>query len=194
MPLDKSKIVLTFKHPRITRDAQELEGRRYFQGVTPHVLHVGINPLLPLPVVETAERGDVVWLWALSMVTVDKRKAKVGGAAQITLFCKAAAKYGATIIEGSTGRASENKRQWAAAVDDAHKIITWGGKRLPKTGAKPGRKETPWPSDEVEAAARRLWRSKNIESDAAAIRAAKEQWPEVTDRMMRRLGKSGRNN
>lgn len=192
MQVDKSKIVLTFKHPRITRDAQELEGRRYFQGVTPHVLHVGVNPLLPLPVVEAAERGDVVWLWALSMVAVDKRKARVGGAAQITLFCKTAAKYGATVVEGATGRSSDSKA-WAAAVDEAHKLISWGGKRLPKRDAKPGRKETPWPSIEIERAALRLWKSKNIESDAAAIRAAKEQWPTVTDRMMRRLGKSGRN-
>lgn len=193
MAVDKSKIVLTFKHPRVTRPAQEAAGRAYFRGVEPDVIHVGVNPLLPMAVAEYVGEGDEIWLWALSMIVVDRRKANVGGAAQITLWCKTTARHRATIVEGSTGRTSENKKQWAAAVDEAHKIITWGGKRLPKTGAKPGRKETPWPSAEVEAAALRLWRSKNIESDAAAIRAAKEQWPTVTDRMMRRLGKSGRN-
>lgn len=60
-------------------------------------------------------------------------------------------------------------------------------------GGKAGRRPKPWPSPEVEAAARRLWKSKNIESDAAAIREAQEQFPDVSERMMRNLGKSGRN-
>jgi hypothetical protein len=192
MAVDKTKMVLTFKHPRTTRAAQELAGRRYFAGSDPHVIHVGELPKLAIEVARIVERGDVVWLWSLNMIVVRKSRAGVGGPAQITLFCKTLAKYGATLIEGATGRSSAVAKQEREMVHEAHGLVTKGGARLAKTGDKPGRKKAVFPSSEIETAARRLWKSKNIPSDAAAIRAAKEQWPEVTDRMMRNLGPSGR--
>jgi hypothetical protein len=193
MAVDKSKVVLTFKHPRSTRLAQELEGRRYFAGSVPHVLHVGQLPKLALDVAKSVREGDTVWLWALPMIVVDRKTAGASHHTQITLFCKEVRGNGGRIVEGSTGRTSESRSQASAMIEEAHKIATHGGKKLPRRNVPAGRKPKPWPSDEVEAAARRLWKSKNIESDAAAIREAQEQWPDVTERMMRNLGKSGRN-
>lgn len=69
-------------------------------------------------------------------------------------------------------------------------------------GGKPGRKPSYWPSDDVEKAARKLWFStKNIPTDAAAVRQIVDQWsdlvnekgePLVTERLVRSLGPSGR--
>jgi hypothetical protein len=193
MTLDKSKIVLTFDHPRVSRETQEAAGRRHFWGLDPQVWHVGKLPPLALDVAKAARDGDVIWLWALPMIGAKTRLAGVGGAAQITLFCAACAANKSTIVEGSTGRSSAVRRQKQAMVEEAHKIVTRGGKRLPKTGAGPGRKRVGFESVEIERAAALLWRSKNIASDHAAIREIRETWPGVTERAIRNLGPSGRN-
>jgi hypothetical protein len=201
MAVDKTKIVLTFKHPRVTRALQELEGRRYFAGAEPHVIDVGDVPKFAIDVARSVEDGDVVWLRALNMIVVRKDRAGVGGPAQITLFCKTLAKYGATLIEGMTGRSSAVAKQEREMINEAHGLITKGGSRLPKTGGKSGRKKKEWPNASIEAAARKTWRSKNIASDNAAVREIKEQYadlldpdnkPMVTDRLIRSLGPSGR--
>jgi hypothetical protein len=190
MAVDKTKMVLTFKHPRATRSLQELEGRRYFAGIEPHVIHVGDIPKLAIDVARVCEEGDQVWLLALPMIVVAKAKSGVGMQAQITLFVKALAGYRATLIEGSTGRTTKSRSQTAAMVDEAHRLIVKGGKRLPKTGAKPGRKTKHWPSLEIENEWRRKWKSKNYVSDAAVKREAKEAG--FSERMLMRFGKSGR--
>lgn len=190
MIVDKSKTVLTFKHPRIKREAQEAEGRKFFYGHNPQVYHVGELPKLALDVARASREGDQVWLWALPMIVVDRKRAGVGMQAQITIFCKTLAASKATLIEGSTGRTSSSRSQSAAMIDEAHKIIVQGGRRLPKTGAKPGRKTKDWPSPEVKAEWLRKWKSKNYASDAAVVREAKEAG--YTERMVRRFGKSGR--
>lgn len=190
MPVDKSKIVLTFKHPRMTRANQELEGRRYFTGCEPDIMHVGELPKLAIDAARASEAGDKVWLWALPMIVVAHKKAGVGMQAQITLFVKTCAANKAILIEGSTGRTSASRSQVSAMVDEAHKLIVKGGKRLPKTGAKPGRKTKEWPSLDVENEWRRKWKSKNYASDAAVVREAKEAG--YSERMVRRFGKSGR--
>lgn len=201
MAVDKTKMVLTFKHPRSTRSFQELEGRRFFAGSDPHVIHVGEVPKFAIEVARSVERGDVVWLPALSMIVVRKDRAGVGSPAQITLFCKTLAKHGATLVEGITGRSSAVAKQEREMIHEAHGLITKGGMRLPKTGDKPGRKKKEWPNKSIEAAARKMWRSKSIASDNAAVRAIKEQYadlldpnnkPMVTDRLIRSLGPSGR--
>lgn len=203
MQIDKSKTVLTFKHPRIRREAQEAEGRKFFYGHNPQVYHVGELPKLALDVARASREGDQVYLWALPMLVVTRKKAGVGMQAQITLFCKTLAANKSVLIEGSTGRTSSSRSQIAAMIDEAHKIIVKGGKRLPKTGAPKGRKKKEWPNPEVETSARKLWKSRNIASDAAAVRQIMEQWAElvdhkgdrlVTERLIRgSLGKSGRN-
>jgi len=190
MAVDKSKLVLTFKHPRATRAMQELEGRRYFTGCEPDIMHVGELPKLAIDAARASEAGDQVWLWALPMIVVAHKKAGVGMQAQITLFVKTCAANKAILIEGSTGRTTKSRAHTAAMVDEAHGIIVQGGKRLPKTGAKPGRKMKDWPSAEVKAEWQRKWKSKNYKSDAAVVREAKEAG--FTERMVRRFGKSGR--
>ena len=202
MAVDKSKMVLTFKHPRIRREAQELEGRRYFAGSEPQVLHVGVIPKLPFDVAKSTREGDTVWLWALPMVAVDRKTAGTSHHAQITLFCKECRGNRATIVEGSTGRTSDSRSQASAMIEEAHKIVTHGGKRLPRRNVPVGRKPKYWPSADVEKAARKLWFStKNIPTDAAAVRQIVDQWsdivnekgkPLVTERLVRSLGPSGR--
>lgn len=202
MAVDKSKTVLTFKHPRASRALQEAEGRRFFSGSEPHVLHVGELPRLAIDVARATREGDEVWFWALPMIVVSRKKSGVGMQAQVTLFVKTCAANKATLIEGSTGRTTKSRAQTAAMIDEAHGIIVKGGKRLPRTGATPGRKRKTWPSDEVEKAAAKLWASKNIESDAAAVRQIMDQWsdmvdakgrPLVTERLVRSLGRTHRN-
>lgn len=190
MAVEKTKIVLTFKHPRVTRSTQELAGRQFFAGVEPEVLHVGVIPPLAIDAANNCEAGDQVWLWALPMIVVRKEKSGVGQQAQITLFVKTLAGIRATLIEGSTGRKTTSRTQTAKMIDEAHKIIVQGGKRLPKTGAKPGRKTKHWPSAEIETEWRRKWKSKNYASDAAVKREAKEAG--FSERMLMRFGKSGR--
>lgn len=191
MVVDKSKIVLTFKHPRIQRETQAAQGLQYFQGVTPHVVNVGILPRSVMDVARIAREGDVVWLWALPMIVVSRKKADVGQQAQITLFCKALAAAKATLVEGCTGRTTASRSQASKMIDEAHRIITKGGKRLPKTGAKPGRKPVEWPSEALRAEWTRKWKSKNFPSDAAVVREAKEAG--LSERLIRKLGPSGRN-
>lgn len=193
MHVDKSKTVLIFKHKKIALEVQERAGRRHFDGLEPHVLHVGKLPKLAIDVARSAREGDEVWLWALPMIVVQRRIAEISGAAQITMFIKTLAANRATLVEGSTGRTTATRRQMHAMIEEAHSIIASGNRRLPATGAKPGRKKAIFPTSQIEAAARRMWLSKNITSDAAAIREAMETWPDVTERMMRNLGKSGRN-
>lgn len=193
MQVDKSKTVLIFKHKKVALEVQERAGRRYFDGSEPHVLHVGRLPKLAIDVARSAREGDTVWLWALPMIVVDRRIAEISGAAQITMFIKTLAANRAILVEGSTGRTTATRKQTTAMIEEAHSIIASGNKRLPATGAKPGRKKALFPSSAIEEAARKLWLSKNITSDMAAIREAKETWPDVvTDKMMRNLGPSGR--
>lgn len=160
-------------------------------GAEPHVLHVGELPKLAIDVARSTREGDQVWFWALPMIVVSRKKSGVGMQAQVTLFVKTNAANKAILIEGSTGRTTKSRSQTAAMVDEAHGIIVQGGKRLPKTGAKPGRKVKEWPSLEVENEWRRRWKSKNYASDAAMKREAKEAG--FSDRMLMRFGKSGRN-
>lgn len=184
-------MVLTFKHPRISREAQEAKGRLYFYGHEPWIIHVGKLPKLAIDVARSTREGDTVWFAALPMIVVSRKQAGVGMQAQITLFCKTCAAARATLVEGSTGRTTATRSQAAAMIDEAHRIITKGGKRLPKTNGKPGRKPLEWPSPEVEAEWRRKWRSKNFPSDAAVIREAEEAG--ISGTLIRKLGPSGRN-
>jgi hypothetical protein len=191
MVVDKSKMLLTFAHPRISRETQEAQGRQHFKGSEPFVVHVGKLPKLAIDVARVAREGDTVWLWALPMIVVSRKKAGVGMQAQITLVVKTIAAAKATLVEGCTGRTTATRAQAAAMIDEAHKIIVHGGKRLPKTNGKPGRKPLEWPSPEVEAEWRRKWRSKNFPSDAAVIREAEEAG--ISGTLIRKLGPSGRN-
>jgi hypothetical protein len=201
MVMDKSKTVVTFKHPRISRADQERLGRAYFKDVEPHVLHVGVLPKLAIDVARASREGDVIWLYGLSMVCASRKEAEVIGPAQITLFVKAVAANQAMIVEGATGRSTANKKQCSAMIEEAHVIVGRSGKRLPRTGKGPGRNRKFWPSAEVETAALKMWKSKNIRSDAAAVREIMERFsdlvndkgkPLVTERLIRTLGNSGR--
>lgn len=184
-------MVLTFAHPRISREAQEAKGRQYFHGLEPWVIHVGKLPKLAIDIARSTREGDIVWGWALPMIVVSRKKAGVGMQAQITLVVKTIAAAKAVFVEGSTGRTTATRAQAAAMIDEAHRIVTKGGKRLPRTNGKPGRRPVEWPSPEVEAEWRRKWTSKNFPSDAAVVREAKEAG--LSERLIRKLGPSGRN-
>jgi hypothetical protein len=191
MGMDKSKIVLTFKHPRIPRSRQEAEGRAFFGLIEPQVHHVGELPKLAIEAAKATREDDIVWVYALPMIVVSRKLAEVGHHAQITLFTETIHANRATLIEGSTGRTSAKWRERKAMVEEAHKIVTRGGKRLPVTGKSAGRPRNVWPSPQIEDEWRRKWNSKNYASDAAVIREAKLAG--LTERLIRSLGKSARN-
>jgi len=191
MVLDKSKMLLTFKHPRVSRPKQEQMGRAFYGMVEPHVLHVGELPKLAIEAAKATREGDIVWVFALPVIVTSRKIAEVGQHTQITLFTETIHANRATLVEGSTGRTTANWRQRNAMMDEAHKIVTWGGKRLPSTGKPAGRPKNVWPSPAVEAEWRRKWNSKNYKSDAAVIREAKEAG--IPERLIRSLGTSARN-
>lgn len=184
-------MLLTFKHPRVSRAKQEQMGRAFYGMVEPHVLHVGELPKLAIEAAKATREGDTVWLYALPMIVEARKLAEVGQHAQITLFTEAIHANRATLIEGSTGRSSAKWRQRNAMIDDAHRIVTHGGKKLPRTGKPAGRPKVDWPSPTVKAEWIRKWNSKNYASDAAVIREAKEIG--LSERLIRSLGKSARN-
>jgi hypothetical protein len=201
MVLDKSKMLLTFKHPRVSRPKQEQMGRAFYGMVEPHVLHVGELPKLAIDAAKATREGDIVWVYALPMIVASRKLADVGQHAQITLFTETIHGNKATLVEGSTGRSTAKWRQRNAMIDEAHRVITHGGKRLPATGKPAGRPKKEWPTPQIEKEALRMWQSKNINGDKAAIREIMARWedlrddkgrPLVTERLIRALPKSGR--
>ena len=189
MAVEHSRIVLTFEHPRISREVQEQEGRRYFYECEPRVYHVGKLPEAAQEVAEASEPDDQIWLWSLAMVgAIHKKGGPISKNARVTLFCKAVAARKTVIIEGATGRTTGKRAEAVAMIDEAHGLLVRSGMRLPKSGAKPGQKEKTWPNAGVEAIALKLWQSKEIPSDAGKIRLIKSLWPGVGDRLIKRLG------
>ena len=193
MAVDFDKIILTFDHPRMTRDAQLAGGRLHFRGFEPRVFHVGMLPRLAIDVANAAQKGDEYWGYALPMIVTSQKKAGSGMPAQLSAFWATLERNGGVFIEGCTGRSTANKKQADAMFDEAHKIITRGGKRLPRMDIAAGRKRKTFPAQEVELLAGIVWRSPNVSSDLAAIRLCKELWPnQISDRLIRSLGPSGR--
>lgn len=193
MAVDYDKIILTFQHPRVSRDAQLSGGRLHFRGFEPRVMHVGMLPPRAIDVANAAKAGDEYWLYALPMIVTSRKKAGSGLQAQLSEVREAFATSGAIIIEGCTGRSTANRKQAAAMFDEAHICVTHGGKRLPRMDTAPGRKRKSFPAQEVELLAGIVWRSPNVSSDNAAIRLCHELWPnQISDRMIRSLGPSGR--
>jgi hypothetical protein len=201
MSVDKSKMVLTFKHPRISRGEQERLGRAHFTGIEPHVLHVGVLPKLSIDVARATREGDEVWFYGLNMIVAPRKDAEEIGATQITMFIKTIAANRATGIEGISGRTTAKRSQCTAMVNEAHTVIGRGGKRLPRSGKPAGRRPKYWPTEKIKADALKMWTSKNIPSDAAAVREIMARWddlvddkgkPLITERLIRTLGDSGR--
>lgn len=184
-------MVLTFKHPRIKREKQEALGRQFFGGIEPAVYHVGELPKLAIEAAKATREGDIVWVFALPVIVTSRKIAEVGQHTQITLFTETIHANRATLIEGSTGRTTAKWRERKAMVEEAHKIVTWGGKRLPSTGKPAGRPKNVWPSPQIKDEWQRKWNSKNYRSDAAVIREAKEVG--LSERLIRSLGTSARN-
>lgn len=193
MAVDFDKIILTFDHPRVKRDAQLAGGRLHFRGSEPRVFHVGMLPRLAIDVANAAREGDEYWLYALPMIVTSHKKAGQGMQSQLSAFRAAMAANGATVIEGCTGRSTADKKQAAAMFDEAHSIVVHGGKRLPRMDIAPGRKRRAFPAQEIELLAGIVWRSPNVASDNAAVRLCHELWPgQISDRLIRGLGPSGR--
>jgi hypothetical protein len=202
MAVDKSKIVLTFKHPRMSRGEQERLGRAYFSGVEPQVFHVGELPPLAQDVALASREDDVVWFYALPMIVADRKKAEAIGVTQIALFISTLKAHRAVGVEGISERSTAAWRQCKAMLDEANKIVGRGGKRLPRSGNPAGRRPKYWPTEKIKADALKMWKSRSISSDAAAVRAIMEMFddlrddrnkPLITERLIRTLPPSGRN-
>lgn len=189
MLVDQSKIGLTFEHPRVKRetqaDALRADGAQW-------IIHVGKTPAAWPDILPALKPDDVIRVYACVMIPTTK--GNLGPyAAQWTAFAKGVHERGATIVEVSTGRRSDNPGQWREMNLETHAGFRRQGKPLPRGIVPKGRRKREWPSAEIKAAARKIWISKNISSDAAAKREIMETWPDVSDRMIRALGESGRN-
>lgn len=199
MHVDKSHCGLTFKHPRVSREFQESELRK--AGAS-WVLHVGKDCLNWRQATDQLEKGDVLYIYSGPMVPRPRAKSGIPLHTDWTNFIGELHLRGATLVEVSTGRRSTNRKEFNALNKETHELLRQGGKRLPKTLRRIGRKPKEWPSDEIREAALKLWRSRAIASDSAAVRAIMDQWsdlvdakkkPLVTERLIRTLPRSGRN-
>lgn len=199
MAVDKRHCGLTFKHSRVSREHQESELRK--AGAS-WVLHIGIDCPSWQNATAQLERGDVLYIYSGPMVPAPRKKSGLPLHTAWSEFVGVVHLLGAHIVEVSTGRRSNIRKEFIALNKETSELLRQGGQRLPKSTLKPGRQRKRWPSDQVKAAALKLWKSKNIQSDAAAVRQIMDQWsdlvdlkgrPLVTERLIRALGKSGRN-
>lgn len=188
MIVDKSKIGLTFAHPRVKRETQELAIR---EAGASWIVHVGKDPPDWRAPVRQLRPGDTIYVYACVMLPSPRDD--LSKAAQWTAAVRGIHERGATLIEVATGLKSSVPAQWRSMNRETHAAFKKTGMPLPKGIMPKGRRRKTWIDEYTKATALRLWRSKNIPSDAAAIREAKDTLPGITDRLMRSLGPSGRN-
>lgn len=186
MAVDQTKIGLTFAHPRMSRALQEARLR---EAGFAWIVGVGVDvPTWRDPVWQLMP-GDVMGICAAAMVASPKlRQAR---AAQLAAFVGEVHGRGAHVVEVMTGRASNIRRQLADMTDEAVSQMRGGGMRLPARG-RTGRLPRAWPDAATRAAAFKMWRSRNLPSDRAAIREIMSSHDGVSERMIRALGPSGR--
>ena len=199
MIVDKSHCGLTFRHPRVSRVHQEAELRK--AGAS-WVLNIGVDCPSWRHATDQLEPGDVLYIYSGPMVPLTRAKTGRPLHVEWSNFMSEVHLRGAVLVEVSTGRRSNVRKELNALNTETHSLLRQGGRRLPKTATRHGRKPKVWPSDDVKAAAFKLWKSKNIESDKAAVRQIMEQWadlvddkgrPLVTERLVRKFPRSGRN-
>jgi len=204
MAVKNLKIGLTFRHPRVTRGFQESALRA--AGAT--VIHnVGVDCPSALHAAKDMEPGDVILVYACTMVPPPRKKSGLPLHTVWTEFIATVHLRG-YVLEVSTGRRSNVRAEFKAMNAETHELLRQGGRRLPKSNAPRGGQRKQWPStpkqsaDEIREAALRLWNSKSIKHDTAAIRVIMDQFshlvdtkgePLITERMIRALGKSWRN-
>lgn len=186
MLVDKSKIGLTFKHPRVTRETQEAA---LIGAGASWIVHVGKDPATWQPPVAQLQPGDVLYVYAAPMIPAPRKLLGMPGA-QWTDFSKGVHERRAYMIEVLTGRRSNVRREWLALNKETHDILRHGGKRLPDTGRKPGRPAVEWPNEKTRVEWARKWKSRNYTTDTAVVREAKEAG--LSERLIRKLGPSGR--
>lgn len=187
MIVDKSKLGLTFKHPRMTRPSQEIKLR---EAGAQWIVHVGQQiPTWQEPA-KQVRPGDTVFICAGSMVPAPVAKMGMTRPGQWAAFMTEVHKRGGIVVEVLTGRKSSNLAQQKAMNDETVKLLKRSGAPLPEAVTKPGRKPNEWPSVEARNHAFAIWTNKDFPSDKAAIRNAPKG---VTERMMRNFGPSGRN-
>lgn len=198
MAVKNLKIGLTFRHPRVTRGFQESALRA--AGAT--VIHnVGGDCPSALHAAKDIEPGDVVLVYACTMVPPPRKKSGLPLHTVWTEFIATVHLRG-YVLEVSTGRRSNVRAEFKQMNAETHELLRQGGRRLPKSDTPRGGQRKPWPSNEVRDAALRLWTSKSIKHDTAAIRVILDQFshmvstkgePLITERMIRALGKTWRN-
>lgn len=193
MNVDKTKIVLTFAHPRVSREYQEAQGRLYFPNGW--VLHVGIKPATWNDVLKEVGPGTALWVHGAPMIAASKKKTGLPLVTQWSLFKSELHKRGGYLIEGLTGLKSnieaDNRKLHATTVQ----LLRGGlGKKLPSSGDGPGRKGA-IATDVIKA----MWTSRAYTTNEAACdhmpmwkdaRGVEHKWTATMCR--ERWGRSGR--
>lgn len=190
MGVDKSKIGLTFAHPRVSREHQEAELRN---AGAQWIVHVGDHIKTWEPAVLQLRPGDVMFIYAAPMVPAPAKKFGAPLQTQWTAFNVGVRERGAHYVEVLTGRRSNVRKEFDAINRETHRLLRAGGKRLPSTGQGPGRKAA-----KADEAIKAIWTSRDYQTNAAACRhmppwsspRGPQPW---TPRMCRmRWGPSGR--
>ena len=186
MAVDKSKMGLTFGHPRVSRVIQEQALRN---AGAEWILHVGILPQTWMEVSKIVREGDTVFIYAGAMVPMKHKAIRMALTAQWASFLTEVHSLGGHIVEASTGRTTADLKQQRAINADTVRLLKIGGKRLPATGRGAGRPPRLF-TDAGVLKAKTAWFSKDYATNEIAERHMPNGFTVTMAR--RKWGPSGR--
>lgn len=176
--LDKSRLGLIFKSPRASRDVQEAALRK---AGAEWIVEVGKAPATWREAVRAVRAGDVVFIYALSMVPTKRGDDDLTPSAQVVDFLSEVHERGGHVVEVYTGRNSKDKAQRAAMKAEGVKAVRAGTRKLPKSGRSRGRPKNEYPADTLTKA-REVWFSRDYATNVIAAKylpkgiTAKKAW------------------
>ena len=186
MNVDKTKIGIIIKSARVRDEVQEDSIR--VKGAS-WILRIPKQVRSWRPIVNEVQPDDVVFVHALVLVPTEKGQDPRSPTSQIGDFVASVHANGGYIVECYTGLKSNIAKQRSAMLDAAMLGMRKGGRPLPAIGKDPGRPKTKWPSPEVEAEAKRIWKSVDYTTRAAAIRHMPKG---VNSTLIKQLGPRGK--
>ncbi len=190
MGVDNSRMGLTFAHPRVTRAKQE---EALLEAGASWIVHVGKDCPTWKEAIKQVRPGDVVFVYAGTMVPASRQKCNMFSTAQWSSFMTELHKRGGTLFEVITGLKSATLKQQRELNKETVRLLRLGGKKLPHANKPAGR-----PAAEADAEIKRIWTSRDYATNGIACKhmphwQSKDGPKPWTERMCRdRFGPSGR--
>lgn len=176
--LDKSRIGLIFKTPRASREVQDSALR---EAGASWIVEIGQIARTWRMAVTAVREGDLVFIYALSLVPTKRGQDELSPSAQVADFLVEVHERGGIVVEVMTGRKSNDRSARRKMIAEAHKALRRGSRALPAIGRKRGRPKLVWTDDQLDTA-KRVWLSRDYTTNAAAAKhlpkgfTAKRAW------------------